>query len=544
MSASVSVRLIESLTTGRVIGAVIIFLVTSFIIDFTWKPHYPKTLPRVGYGDGALATVRNWLGYIVHYNSWVEEGYKKYSKQEKFFVVPSAASRPSEIVVPKSQTMWLLDFPDRTVSAIHAHDEVLHSHYNFLGYRDTSFSIGVVHKHLARHLPRLIPGVQEEVHNAIDETLGLDTENWKTVNLWDIWIKIVSQVTNRVVVGKDVCRNQGFLQCQVAFADDVVRNGFLLSMVPKVLHPIFGRLLAMPNWWHWRKATDNLRPVLEKRLEKMGKKMGGDPAYEDWEPEEDLVTWLIRQAYIDGKAHELSVDNVSKWILPVEFAAIHTTVLTGHSLLLDLLASDPKRGYLDTIREETSRVFGEENGSWTKQGLASLYRTDSAIRESQRYSIIATSLVHRKVIAEEGITHPQEKWHVPNGSLLMLNLSYLHHDPELYEEPGNYDAWRFSRIREEYDSRPPEQKDSEEGLRVKKLGMVTTSDKHMAFGHGRHACPGRFFVAHELKMILAYLLTNYEVKQIPERPQPQWIGQTIIPPLAATMELKRRKGTA
>ena len=55
--------------------------------------------------------------------------------------------------------------------------------------------------------------------------------------------------------------------------------------------------------------------------------------------------------------------------------------------------------------------------------------------------------------------------------------------------------------------------------------------------------PGRFFVAHELKMVIAYLAMNYEMKQLPARPKVSWMGQTIIPPLDARIEVKRRKGT-
>lgn len=31
--------------------------------------------------------------------------------------------------------------------------------------------------------------------------------------------------------------------------------------------------------------------------------------------------------------------------------------------------------------------------------------------------------------------------------------------------------------------------------------LVTTSPNHLAFGHGKHACPGRFFAATEIKII-------------------------------------------
>lgn len=34
----------------------------------------------------------------------------------------------------------------------------------------------------------------------------------------------------------------------------------------------------------------------------------------------------------------------------------------------------------------------------------------------------------------------------------------------------------------------------------------------MSFGFGRHACPGRFFAANEIKLILARMLLDYDIK--------------------------------
>lgn len=55
--------------------------------------------------------------------------------------------------------------------------------------------------------------------------------------------------------------------------------------------------------------------------------------------------------------------------------------------------------------------------------------------------------------------------------------------------------------------------------------------------------PGRFFVAHEFKIILAYLLHNYELKPMDEKPKGMWIGGTVVPPVQVKIEIKRRKGT-
>lgn len=41
---------------------------------------------------------------------------------------------------------------------------------------------------------------------------------------------------------------------------------------------------------------------------------------------------------------------------------------------------------------------------------------------------------------------------------------------------------------------------------------MTTSTESIAFGHGTHACPGRFFASNEIKVIFASLLMRYDVK--------------------------------
>lgn len=56
--------------------------------------------------------------------------------------------------------------------------------------------------------------------------------------------------------------------------------------------------------------------------------------------------------------------------------------------------------------------------------------------------------------------------------------------------------------------------------------------------------PGRFFVATELKAFFAYVLMNYDLKPLKERPMGSWAGKTLVPPTAATMEIRKRKKEA
>lgn len=161
-----------------------------------------------------------------------------------------------------------------------------------------------------------------------------------------------------------------------------------------------------------------------------------------------------------------------------------------------------------------------------------------------RLSNFATRGVTRKVIAKAGLRNEEEGWTAPFGSYVSVDQHNRHHDESIYPNPDVYDAFRFSRPREKYEEDHPDMKDSEEYLKMRNLSMTSTGENFVPFGHGRHACPGRFFVQHELKMMLAYVTMNYEIPYLAERPANQKLGTSVIPPPKATLKVRRRSNVA
>lgn len=123
---------------------------------------------------------------------------------------------------------------------------------------------------------------------------------------------------------------------------------------------------------------------------------------------------------------------------------------------------------------------------------------------------------------------------MPCGSMVSLLNWAAQTDSESFPDPHKFDPFRFSRERElqtDKDATPQT--------------FVTTGPLYMTFGHGRHACPGRFLVDFEMKMILAYLVMNYDIK-FPERyggkrPENRWISEAIFPPMQGTIMFRRRR---
>ena len=76
-AGSLHEQLLQAMTAGRVASAVVVFLASSMVLDYWRKPSYPASIPRVGYGTGFVATLRNIAGFMLHYREWVHDGYVK-----------------------------------------------------------------------------------------------------------------------------------------------------------------------------------------------------------------------------------------------------------------------------------------------------------------------------------------------------------------------------------------------------------------------------------------------------------------------------------
>jgi cytochrome P450 len=339
--------------------------------------------------------------------------------------------------------------------------------------------------------------IWDEVGCALDDTWGTDTENWKEICLFEHMMNVIARVSNRVFVGLPLCRNEAYLKSMGAFAQDVMTTTVLIRFVPKLLTPLFGHFFAIPNHLHHRQSAALHMPLIKERLANITRK-DADANF-NWEEPNDYLTWHIRLAQAENNQEELDPERISRRLLPINFAAIHTTVFTITNCVFDLISPqsvNPQHtAPLDVIREESRRNYLASEGIWTKDSLVSLIHSDSAIRESMRVSNFLTRGLLRKVVAKEGVENKRQGWKLPYGAYVGVDVHSVMHDPEIYEHSNSYDAFRFARAREEEEvsdgdsTSGSEQQERKCGsaLESKKLSLSTTSGTFLPFGHGRHA---------------------------------------------------------
>ncbi|CCM06335.1 uncharacterized protein FIBRA_08589 [Fibroporia radiculosa] len=184
------------------------------------------------------------------------------------------------------------------------------------------------------------------------------------------------------------------------------------------------------------------------------------------------------------------------------------------------LAAYPQ--YAAVLRDEIESTVKEHG--WTKTGLDAMSKLDSFVREVMRVSGIFTGGLSRIAMKDYVFSNGT---FIPAGTRVVAPTGAIYADDSVYPNAKEFFPWRF------YDLR------NQAGENVQ---VVSTSTNFLSFGHGRYACPGRFFASMEMKTILAHVVVNYDVKMEKEGviPPSTRIGHSCVPNTKAKVLLRKR----
>lgn len=325
----------------------------------------------------------------------------------------------------------------------------------------------------------------------------------------------------RVMVGPELCKKWPAISLQylgaALKAPGVVRQKYhpRLFWAAKYFSPEVKDVMKVR-----RQAAEFVRPELEARQAafRSAKSEG-----RSFEKHDDFIQWLMDEHRARGK--EVTPDELVQNIFITMVASMHGTSSIGYSVLLDLLANP---NALADIKDEINRVKREElqGKIWTRHALGELRLLDSFMRETHRMHPFTEATMQRTVVVpytfKDGLT-------LPAG--ISVNFTSLQHsmDPDAQgADANNFDPGRWVNKRQHFDT--------------SKFQFASTSDDWFNWGGGPHACPGRFLADVTIKLILIYLLTNYEIKYpdgVTARPADGRRNLMITPDMATPILFKK-----
>ncbi|PSN71499.1 cytochrome P450 [Corynespora cassiicola Philippines] len=392
-----------------------------------------------------------------------------------------------------------LSFSDAAVEQFYGHLP------GFDPFCEVSNSIAqeVITKKLTQSLNFITPDLAEEAGLALHDVLG-ESEDFSELFLKPKLFYFVARISSRVFSGIELCRNEEWLSLTPQYAIDVFMAARALRQWPRSLTDIVHWFLPETRKIRAqvKRARELLEPVVEKRRQNSAKAA----------KTADAIAWF------DEVANGRLMDNVVNQ-LGLAWATIHTTTELVTHTMYDLI-EHPE--YIDRLREEIRKVVGE--GGWKKSSLYSLKLMDSVLKETQRLHMPdfgnMARIARKKVPLSDGTV-------IPKGARIMVAHDRMR-DSSIYKQPGQWVGDRFYQMRLTTGGETKGQ-------------LVTTSTDHTGFGHGLHACPGRFFAANESKVALCVLLMNYDWKIVGDsRPKDLFFGTELVANPEGRVLFKRR----
>ncbi|TDZ28394.1 Cytochrome P450 monooxygenase TRI1 [Colletotrichum spinosum] len=371
----------------------------------------------------------------------------------------------------------------------------------------------VIRTRLTQFLAKLTAPISDETTKSLNEAFG-DADEWKTVVLKDSMTRVIARVSTRIFGGEELANNEKWLKITSEYARTSFFASEVLRFVPKPLRWIAHQLIPFNRkvQSQMRDARRIVNPIVEKRRQE--KKAAADR--DEDEPEYmDCLDWCEEAGDDANPADPATMQ------LALSFAGVHTSSSLLTQIMLDL-ARNPE--FFEPLRKEISEVIRTDG--WSKMGLYKMRLLDSVCKETQRINPIGMVMMHREATKPITLSNGLE---LPEGTRIAVS-GQLMRDFATYADPGRFDGYRYLCMRERLGN-------GNDGA----AHFVSTSPEHLGFGHGQHACPGRFFAANEIKIILCHLLMKYDWRMAPNvRPSSNHYGYTIEVDPKAKIEIRRR----
>ncbi|KAK1729025.1 cytochrome P450 [Colletotrichum acutatum] len=333
----------------------------------------------------------------------------------------------------------------------------------------------VVKLRVTKSLAKVTQPLSDECAVTLQEFLG-DTKESQEIVLRDLIIRLISRMSARVFVGENLCRNERWLDLVVNYGENSVLGMRKLRLWPSFLKTMVTNYIP---------ECRDLKAQVKEAWDLVAAELKARHAENDGKEYNDTIYWFEELAA--GKPYNFGASQ-----LMLAVVSIGTTSDLITQALVDIF-QHPE--LIEPLREEITACLEKEG--WKKTALYNMKLLDSVLNESQRLKPNQISSMFRQATADVTLSDGTK---IPKGHTVAVSTERMR-DPAFYENPNEFDGYRFLRMRE---SGKPGQEAAAQ--------LVTTSVNHLGFGHGEHGCPGRFFAASEAKIIIAHLLLKYDWK--------------------------------
>lgn len=356
---------------------------------------------------------------------------------------------------------------------------------------------------LTAHLPHFQPHLERIIDDemthaiAVSDPIGTGSTH---VKIFPMVKHMVSKLNCYVFFGPDLWQNEEFVKAALEYPQTTVFAAELVRNLPTFLRPLVARIAT--NWGRAEKTlVDYLAPVVEERLATRDKldKVGEDSSLNK---PADVVQWMVDVSPRKNWTTTLMTGQ----ILAVWVPSVHQISMVTTFAIQDLCLH---KDYVEPLREEIRQVLGGE-AITSVRDVERLPLLDSFLRESIRMTNTDPVVMRRKAVEPHVF---RDGTRVAKGDWVCIPQQAIMMDSSKYHNPHEFDGFRFAR--------------ANNGLRQGQRSL-DTSDKvetklsdatheWSAWGIDPAACPGRWYAALIIKLIVVHVLVNWDCELLDEK---------------------------
>ncbi|KAF5530134.1 ent-kaurene oxidase [Fusarium napiforme] len=446
-----------------------------FVLRFLSSSATPKV--KILLQDEIKSARQRALEYCFNPRAVMAKGYAKF-KNEVFGLDTQDGVK---LVIPPSFLDELKSHPALSFKV--SIDNDMQIDYTHFG-GPAEYVIHAIKANLTGSLSAFTPLLHRMVQKNMPNIIG-KYKDWTPVKVHDKVLRLIATNNARVFQGTTASLDEEWLAASTGYVlacFDCIRA---LKQWHPYLRPLVYRFIperaAIKD--QWAKGRKRVMASMRERQEK-----GGNL--------EDPPTMLDHLS--NGRNEHIRDDVELQLLHQMTLIAVGTvTTFSSTTQAIYDLVAHPE--YIPVLREEVESVPRDRDGNFTKESTVAMDKLDSFLKESQRFNSPDLTTFQRAAIAD--MTLPDGTF-VPKGTKLEINTCSIHKDHQLYENPEEFDGLRFHKWRKA----PGKEK---------KYMYSSSGTDDLSWGFGRHACPGRYLSAINIKLIMAELLMNYDIK-LPE----------------------------
>ncbi|KAJ8702372.1 hypothetical protein PTI98_001092 [Pleurotus ostreatus] len=487
------------------INACIVIAVSAFIYRRSRQIDAElAAIPTIGWTSPPLSYITAII-YTLDANRLIQEGYDKYPEgvykiagltgwnifvRDKRLIEEMRMHSNNELSLGDAATDLVI-----TPHTFSFDSDPLHSTYK----RE------LVEMRLTRTLSDLVPLVHEEItqYFAAQESLLGDNKEWATFSPLNLSADITTLVWSRVLGGPSLSRNKEFIASFRSLLRMALSMSLLAWCLPRMLVRLILRMLfRLKIYVHLKSLLDG-KDVSESRSSPEG---------------QTICSWMLLDEFKPSSMDILETMEV----LALSGVSSLTSVFAG---ILHHLAKH--REYNDFLREEVRKITKLDG--WSRNAIEEMSFVDSFVKESMRRENIRSASMMRKVVKPFTFSNGLR---IPVGTIISVPSRSVHMDPERYSRPNDFEGFRFVTYEENLPT-----------TSVQHM-LISTNSDFFVWGHGREACPGRFFAATILKLLVAHIVSHYDVRLPKGKEQerkPRWIEGNRVPDFRSKIMLRKRQ---